>query len=394
MKRITAFIVAIVVALRVAGCGTAQDSSSDVDSTTQSQILHSDELLVKEVEEKLGTEYLTYANEKFVVYRGDSSVYMDDGSGRLKNYIFNTKHKTGHYRIEIFDDVDWDSNEHIILRMEDGTITDVLKFYSVDEAKGFGNDGKTDVASDEKLLVGKVYFQRSGTAINFDFLEDVVHITENKILDLGEFYNPMAISEDGMYSIYSRCQYKPDETCELRNNTTGEIIVLDKGEYHNVGFLPDGNICIMNNDDYKVFSTSGEEIFSLSDNFYTGLVDEAKEIYRKICGVYRDENNGRYYVVYFDHTGSGYVQGTHMLQDCYRMAVLDFSGALKEIIETEKYAETYNSRYSEVSIRSVNEHTVSFYIERNNVMDFEVYVDIETHEISLKDYRTWNQPME
>lgn len=399
MKKITAFLMAIIMAFSLAGCRSAPELSSEIDSSVPvstpqavSSVFHTDETLIKMVEQTLGSDYLTYTGGDFVLYKGSSSVCMDDGSGTLAEYYFVSNYKSGDYRIEIYCGRYPLLDKYVMVRMEDGNITDAVRFAGRDMSSGFGENDKANVTADEKLTVGKIYCQRSGVTVNFDFVEDIIHVKANEKLDLGEFYNCLSISEDGMYSIYSRCQYKPEETCELRNNTTGEMTVLAKGEYYNTGFMEDGNLYIKNLDDYKIFDTDGNELFALSNHFPTGLVDESKDIWRKICGVYKDTVHGRYYVVYFDRGSSGsldYVQGTKLLQDTYRMAVLDERGVRQQIIETGKYAETYNSSYSEVSIRMVNEHTISFYSERSNTMEFEVYVNLNTEEITLRDYRSW-----
>ena len=390
MKKLLSLFLAVVSVL--SGCSAPRSSWSAASQPVISSAVYTDATFMERIEQSLGSDFLTYISDDFVFYKGISSACLDDGSGSLAEYYFVSNYKSGDYRTEIYYGRYPLMDKYVIIRMENDHITNVIRFAGRDMSANFGVGGKLDVTADEKLSAGKMYCQRTAVTLNFDFIENTVSVGRNDIGDIGEMLSPLSTSEDGVYTIFDKNPMNMDETCELRNNIAGEMMMLDKGYYYNTGFMDNGNLYIKNLDDYKVFDTSGRELYALSKNFPTGLVDENKDIWRKICGVYNDLIHSRIFVVYFDRGSSGnldYVKDTTLLYDTYRVAVLDENGVRQRIIETGKYAETHNSNYSDVSVRVVNEHTISFYEEYKNVMQFEVFVDLNTEEITRLDYRQW-----
>ncbi len=390
MKKLLSLFLAVVSVL--SGCSAPRSSWSADSQPVISSTVYTDATFMERIEQSLGSDFLTYISDDFVFYKGISSACLDDGSGTVLEYDFVSNYKSGDYRTEIYYGRYPLMDKYVIIRMENDHITNVIRFVGRDMSANFGVGGKLDVTADEKLSAGKMYCQRTAVTLNFDFIENTVSVGRNDIGDIGEMLSPLSTSEDGLYTIFDKNPMNMDQTCELRNNITGEMIILDNSYYYNTGFMDNGNLYIKNLDDYKVFDTSGRELYALSKNFPTGLVDENKGIWRKICGVYNDLIHSRIFVVYFDRGSSGnldYVKDTTLLYDTYRVAVLDENGVRQRIIETGKYAETHNSNYSDVSVRVVNEHTISFYEEYKNVMQFEVFVDLNTEEITLLDYRQW-----
>ncbi|MBQ7903155.1 MAG: hypothetical protein IJ362_05435 [Oscillospiraceae bacterium] len=379
MKKLLCLIIAFVFVL--SGCSAPAPSSSlPQDSRSQPQVLQTDRQI--------------FEGDNFTLHKEKGTAFVEDENGNTTDYIFAANYKSGGYRIELYDENNTASGGHMLVHMTDGEITDVLFFTEDNMFDTFGRWNLISADANEKLTVGSLYSQYSGITINYDFMARTVTVYRHRIADMGEGWQPRATRQDGLYTIYS-CYPSAalDESSTwIRDNTTGNTTKLAEGSPDVTGFMADGNLYIMTYGDYREMAVDGSVLFALSDNLLAHREDRDNGTLRIVRGVYKDAIHKRYYVMYYDWGSSGnkdYVPGTELLYDTYQLAVLDENGNTQKVIDTRKYVETSKNYSVELSVRSVNEHTVSFYREVYNNLLFEVFVDLDSEKITLLDYRQW-----
>ena len=379
MKKLLCFFITFVFVL--SGCSAPADSSSlTQESESHPPVLQTDRHI--------------FEGEGFTLHKDKGTARIETENGTTTDYIFTASYKSGGYRIELYDENNTASGGHMLVHMTDEEITDVMFFT---EGNMFDTFGRWDLISanvNEKLTVGSLYSQYCGITINYDFMARTVTVDRHEIADMGEGWQPRATRQDGLYTIYS-CYPSAalsESSTWIRDNTTGNTTQLADGSPDVTGFMDDGNLYMMTYGDYREMTVDGSVLFALSDNLLAHREDRDNGTLRIVRGVYKDTIHKRYYVMYYDWGSSGnkdYVPGTDLLYDTYQLAVLDENGVTQQIIDTGKYVETSRNYSVELSVRSVNEHTISFYREIYNNLLFEVYVDLDTEKVTLLDYRQW-----
>lgn len=377
MKKLLCLIIAFVFVL--AGCSAPAPSSSlPQDSQSEPQVLQ--------------TGRHIFEGDNFTLHKDKGTAFVEDGNGNTTDYIFAANYKSGSYRVELYDENNTASGGHMLVHMTDDEITDFLFFTEDNMFDTFGRWNLISADVNEKLTVGSLYSQYGGITINYDFIARTVALDRHQIADMGEGWQPRATRQDGQYTIYS-CYPSAalsESSTWIRDNTTGTTIKLADGSPDVTGFMDDGNLYMMTYSDYREMMVDGNVLFALSDSLLA--TDHNDGTVRIVRGVYRDTIHKRYYVMYYDWGSSGnkdFVPGTELLYDTYQLAVLDENGTTQQIIDTRKYVETSKNYSVELSVRSVNEHTVSFYREVYNNLLFEVFVDLDSEKITLLDYRHW-----
>ena len=376
-------VLAIVVMFCFTACG------EEAHQTSSKQINSEPVTVQQQVEQWCGSDAAQFGTDSFIFHSGNNTAALYDiANDEVSQYIFYCGHRSGIYKIELYCENNPDTDRHLAVRLVDGEITEVIPFECSDMFMEFGLYDTVRETFDEKVSVGSMYCQHTGCTLNIDFLTGTVTAEKVEIPYNFAGCEHLATREGGGFSIYRKQTDEYVWEYQLVNNTTGEIMPLGTDLTASTGFLPGGSVYAMNMENYRVFTTEGLESFSLAENFPLGILEDGTQ--RILCGIMKNEVNNTYVIVYFDVVSGEYVQGTTLLEDTYKLSVLDARGYEIKTYETGKYAETHKNLFAEVSVRAVNEHTVCFFEKGvTNSVGYEVFVDLDTEKVNIMDYRQW-----
>lgn len=222
------------------------------------------------------------------------------------------------------------------------------------------------------------------------FIVQQAYMGKERIIN--DFHEPVAVSDDGKYSLYKVFSDYYQQSAILLNNTTNETINL--GECNYTGFLPDGTIYLQTGKDYKIVNIHGASLFKLSDKFSV-IKEKGQTLHiNNVCR--RDD--GSFVIVWFESVNehnsaddanfqAQYAIHPFLQPDTYKVSLADAEGNLISTVNTSKYAETIKSINVDTSVEIIDSNTVMFYSAVNENKYFEVMVNFATGEHTYTDYR-------
>ena len=174
--------------------------------------------------------------------------------------------------------------------------------------------------------------------------------------------------------------------------------VEDTGIKVQTGFLPDGNVYIFTQEDYKVFDTdmgTPQPVFSLSDIYPTGANRAKGVYYRCLVNCRRDPYTGDVLFVYFDlpyADEDGYFldssKDTWQLDATYKVALLDADGYIAYNHDTGVPVLTFGKKLDPVKISMPTGTTLkleSGFNHENGITYFSGILNLETGKYTAVD---------
>ena len=222
------------------------------------------------------------------------------------------------------------------------------------------------------------------------FIVQQAYMGKERIIN--DFHEPVAVSDDGKYSLYKVFSDYYQQSAILLNNFTNETINLGECDY--TGFLPDGTIYLQTSKDYKIVNIHGASLFKLSDNFRV-IKEKGQTVHiNNVCR--RDD--GSFVIVWFETVSehnvtddanyqAQYAVYPFLQTDTYKVSLTDAEGNLISTVNTTKYAETSKNFSVDTPIEIVDSNSIVFYSAVNDSKQFEVTVNFATGDSVMKDYR-------
>ena len=265
-----------------------------------------------------------------------------------------------------------DIKPYFALLYKNGKVTDSFFADGVDIHQGFANTENTDYkpvqytfANDDRAITIVCDLTQLTLTVDFDSrtIDGQYNITEDRL------EREYAKSADGRLSLWSGASAGGGDywvsAIIAKDNTTGQLKYLGcpsgmYGSGADWGFFKNGDMYIFGRSEFTVFSSDlnvEEPIFTMSDVFPLGLIDEQNIQYRYLFAVRRDPETFGYTVVYTDvpyYAGVKYPElGSYAdfsENYNYKVALLDAEGRIYKNIVTDIAVKTTPFGYTNMNM--------------------------------------------